>query len=101
MAKLDPEQIWLDLCQPDPRQERAIQLCQRFLKIYAENRKRRQVCLGPQEYEVVRTVTSADTVNTAWHALVSAFDSTLLAQKSREDRMNPCQWTLKARDSLH
>lgn len=73
MAKRDPKQIWLDLCQPGPKQEQAIKLCQKFFEIYSTRRKRRQqICLGPEEYQVVQTVNSADTIDTAWHALIGA-----------------------------
>lgn len=52
MVKKDPDQIWLDLCQTGPLQQQAIQHCCKFLQAYAQGRKRRLICLGPEEYEV-------------------------------------------------
>lgn len=54
MLSRDPDQIWLDMCQPGPAQERAIHFCRniKFLQVYAENRERRRVSLDPEENNV-------------------------------------------------
>lgn len=36
MMHRDPDQIWLDMCQPGPAQEQAIHYCRTFLRVYAE-----------------------------------------------------------------
>lgn len=48
----------------------------------------------------MRVVKSADTVDTAWHAIVGEFDSTVLERKRKEDGVNPSQWTLKVRGNM-
>lgn len=100
-AKKDPEQIWLDLCQPGPRQYEAVKLCKKFLRIYATARKRRAANLGLSEYAVRQSVRSATTLMGYWRALVSEFNQTVLAKKRKEDPHNKSQWSLKVMTGLN
>ncbi|PSS00847.1 hypothetical protein BD289DRAFT_423459 [Coniella lustricola] len=59
---IDPEQVWLDLCQPGPTRRQAISRRQNFLRVYVVTRKRRVVYLGPEEYKMERTIRSACTL---------------------------------------
>lgn len=61
---------------------------------------KRRICLGPEEYELQRSVTSATTLLSAWRSLVAEFDQTVLARKRREDPDNMAKWSLKFKDGL-
>ncbi|KAI3400990.1 hypothetical protein diail_1198 [Diaporthe ilicicola] len=75
VAKQDPEEIWINLCQTR-KAVRATKLCEAFLHTYAtRTRKRRR-------------------------SLVNEFDQTLLARKRREDPDNMEKWSLKFKDGF-
>ncbi|KAH8757749.1 hypothetical protein F5883DRAFT_428208, partial [Diaporthe sp. PMI_573] len=99
VAKQDPEEIWINLCQPR-KAVRATKLCEAFLHTYATRTRKRRICLGPEEYEVRRSVTTAATLLLCWRSLVTEFDQTLLAQKRREDPDNTEKWSLKFKDGF-
>lgn len=100
MAKKDPEKVWVDLCQPGLLQVEAMTFCKKFLRVYATRRKRKQVCLGPEEYSIVSMVRSAATLQTIWQDLVLEFNRTVLARKREEDPHNKSQWCLKTQEGL-
>lgn len=91
---IDPDQIWIDLCEPGSRRERALKLCQKFLRIYAERRVRECPSLGPNEKELKRTVTAGVTLVDLWRRLVLSFHSTVLLRKRHEDPRNAAKWSL-------
>lgn len=83
IARKNPEQVWLDLCQPGQLQKEAISFCKKFLKVYSTKRKRKRVSLGPKEYSIVPMVRRAATLQTVWQDLVLEFNhmQTVLARK--------------------
>ncbi|KAL2289652.1 hypothetical protein FJTKL_01892 [Diaporthe vaccinii] len=99
VAKKDPEKIWIDLCQPREA-ARATKLCETFLHTYATRTRKRRICLGPEEYELQRSVTAATTLLLCWRSLVVEFDQTVLARKRREDPDNMAKWSLKFKNGL-
>ncbi|KAF6821138.1 hypothetical protein CPLU01_12565 [Colletotrichum plurivorum] len=63
---IDPDEIWLDLCRG---KEGAIPYLQSFLKAYVDCSYEQRVCLGPEEYEYKRTVTTGVSMMEVWKNL--------------------------------
>lgn len=99
VAKQDPEEIWIGLCQPTEA-VRAAKFCEAFLHTYATRTRKRRICLGPEEYELRRSVTTATTLLMCWRSLVTEFDQTLLERKRREDPDNMRKRALKFKDGF-
>lgn len=51
-------------------------------------------CLGPKEYEEVRTINSGTSVEDTWTHLVNEADRRVLKAKRREDQANASFWRL-------
>lgn len=98
---IDPDQIWSDLCESGEKQRHAVQLCQKFLGIYATRRMRYRVSLGPNEKQAEHTVRSARTLANIWRYLVVHFNRTVLARKRRDDPANAARWNLGFNEGLY
>ncbi|KAL7924053.1 hypothetical protein ACQKWADRAFT_288687, partial [Trichoderma austrokoningii] len=64
---IDPHNIWIDLC---TGAEYAQPIFQTYLKTYVESSVTLRPCLGPKEYQLVRTINSGATVEDIWTHLV-------------------------------
>lgn len=85
----------MDLCQPGPKQDQAVKLCKKFLEIYATRSRRLRICLGPEEYELKRTMKYCASLLTMWRSLILEFNAIILGAKRRQDPENASRWTLK------
>ncbi|KAH6699524.1 hypothetical protein EV126DRAFT_386740 [Verticillium dahliae] len=88
---LDPDDIWLRLCDETPE---SIGYCQAFLHDYVVNSLEKRVSLGPEEYELARTVTCTKTILEVWKGLVRHADDHVLQAKRRSDPKKSAHWTL-------
>ncbi|KAH6699428.1 hypothetical protein EV126DRAFT_443143 [Verticillium dahliae] len=88
---LNPDDIWLRLCDGNPE---SIGYCQAFLHDYVVNSLEKRVSLGPEEYELARTVTCTKTILEVWKGLVRHADDHVLQAKRRSDPKKSAHWTL-------
>jgi hypothetical protein len=88
---IDPHNIWIDLC---TGAEYAQPIFQTYLKTYVESSVTLRPCLGPKEYELVRTINSGATVEDTWTHLVNEADRRVLRAKRIEDQDNASFWHL-------
>ncbi|KAM9873428.1 hypothetical protein VDGL01_12488 [Verticillium dahliae] len=88
---LDPDDIWLRLCDETPE---SIGYCQAFLQDYVVNSLEKRVSLGPEEYELARTVTCTKTILEVWKGLVRHADDHVLQAKRRSHPKESAHWTL-------
>ncbi|KAF4881055.1 hypothetical protein CGCFRS4_v015943 [Colletotrichum fructicola] len=93
IAYIDPEQVWLDLCQDDRKAEA---YCKAFLEHYLLESENRRLVFGPQESELTLTITCAVTMEEVWKSLIAEVDHRILSNKRSEDRKNKYQWILKS-----
>ncbi|KAL7905985.1 hypothetical protein GGI35DRAFT_126509 [Trichoderma velutinum] len=82
-VEADPDEIWVELCRGS---HAAMACCRAFLKSYAEFSRVWRPCLGPEEWELVRTVNHAVTIEDVWSALVRNADTKVLQPKRDEER---------------
>lgn len=99
-TSINPQQIWIDLCNSGEPQQRAIKYGQKFLRVYATKRKRMRLSIGLAERETQRTLKSASSLMAVWRNLVIESNNTVLGQKRREDPANKQRWTLQFKDGL-
>jgi hypothetical protein len=95
VLELDPDAVWLDLCQ---NRDLAKDRCRAFLRRFVTDSVQRVPTLGPEEYEWKRTVNSANTLLNVWRCLVAQADSTVLLAKRQKDPSNRDTWRLKFLD---
>lgn len=89
---MDPDLIWIDLCQNSAD---AKTNCQLFLENYAEEAVEMKPCIGTEESEEVRIVRSASTIDRLWRDLVGYANDTVLRKKREADPENYHKWTVK------
>ena len=93
---IDPERIWVDLCENQPA---AKAKCQLFLKHYVESSTEVNSGLDLEsngnEY---RSVNAASTVDLVWKDLVGHANDVVLRKKRAEDPENAWRWTVKYTD---
>ncbi|UKZ79054.1 hypothetical protein TrVFT333_006805 [Trichoderma virens FT-333] len=88
---VDPNKVWIDLCiGVDGIQS----IFQAFLEEYVKSSVVLRPCLGPEEYELVRTIDHGSTVTDTWVSLVNKVNGTVLKQKRNEDREKASFWFL-------
>ncbi|KAI1322660.1 hypothetical protein F5Y16DRAFT_30440 [Xylariaceae sp. FL0255] len=85
---VDSKGLWVDLCADDKDAKKNIEF---FLMWYVKNSGRREICLGPEEYEWKNAVTSAVTLTEVWKNLVVEADNTVLREKRQKE---PQFWRL-------
>ncbi|KAK3938590.1 hypothetical protein QBC46DRAFT_439975 [Diplogelasinospora grovesii] len=90
--EINPAEVWFNLCND---LEEAKSYCRTFLQSYVENSEELCPCLGLEEYEWKRTVTSAVSVLNVWRSLIGMADSIILLERRRQDPKNKSLWTLK------
>lgn len=90
--KVDPDQLWVDLCQNDFNAKR---YCMAFLKLYVKCSVRKRLTLGPEEYIEETAVKSCRSLNTVWKALIAAADSNVLLPKRSQNNLENYLMTLK------
>jgi hypothetical protein len=92
---VDPDSIWLDLClNRDLAKDRS----RAFLRRFVKDSVKRVPTLGPEKYELKRTLNSANTLLNVWRSLIAQADATVLLDKRRKDRSNEDIWRLKFMD---
>lgn len=90
-AEKNSEKVLIDLSLD---KDDAKQTCKAFLHSYVVNSVVRRPCLGPKEWEEVRTVTCAVTVEDVWCALVHNANNNILRPKAKEEGESPGSWVL-------
>lgn len=85
------EKIWVDLCHGETNKV-AESYCQSFLRAYVEFSRVWRPSLGPNEWEVVKTVNHAVTIEDVWSALVRNADTKVLQVKRTEKFEETGQW---------
>jgi hypothetical protein len=90
--RLDFDQIWLDLCRDDPGSKAVIRS---YFRDFVETSQTVRPVLGEEEYEVVQTITTTQTVITQWKTLVAEADNTILRLKRKSDPDNDALWKLR------
>ncbi|KAK4089442.1 hypothetical protein Purlil1_6011 [Purpureocillium lilacinum] len=87
-----PEDTWLALCiGSDDAKAR----CRAFLESYVRTSMVKRPCLGAEEWQEVRTVNCAVTLEDVWAALVRNADEYVLKRKRTEDRERAHLWSLR------
>lgn len=99
-TKKDPEEIWIHLCQPGEKQQRALKCCQIFLRNLATKSKQWRIAAEHADRQAQRSIRSATTVLHYWRLLVLGFDNEVLARKRAEDVPNAAQWSLKFKHGI-
>ncbi|OAQ59792.1 hypothetical protein VFPBJ_11588 [Purpureocillium lilacinum] len=89
--KAHPEDTWLALCTGS---EDAKARCRAFLESYVRTSMVKRPCLGAEEWQEVRTVNCAVTLEDVWAALVRNADEYVLKRKRGEDRERAHLWSL-------
>lgn len=87
-----PESMWIEF---RLGQKPAKHRCIVFLKLWAKNGRALRPCLGPDEWEWVRTINCAVTVEDVWAALVNTAEAKVMRPKRESDPMNGAFWTLQ------
>ncbi|KAH8655592.1 hypothetical protein BX600DRAFT_515367 [Xylariales sp. PMI_506] len=82
-------QVWIDLLDDQPVHE----FFQAFFRHYVETAVVLRPCLGPEEYEEVRTLTSVTSVLGIWKSLLSSVDDEVFREKRRSDPARKHIWT--------
>ena len=78
---MDPDSIWLDLClNRDLAKDRS----RAFLRRFVKDSVTRVPTLRPEEYELKRTINSANTLLNVWRSLIAQADATVLLDKKAE-----------------
>lgn len=95
--RIDPDSVWIDLCEGKD----VSWLIRDFFVTYVKNSVREQPSLGPEEYEIVRGINSAVSIDCAWNTLIQAADTGILQRKRAEDPYNELRWSLKGRGRSH
>ncbi|KAK1623312.1 hypothetical protein BDP81DRAFT_279256, partial [Colletotrichum phormii] len=91
VVNIDPNQTWLDFCLHCNTATTYIRM---FLKAYVENSYELRVCLGPEENEWVRMVSTGVALMDVWKSLVGSADMKVLQKKRQEEPHNQAQWKL-------
>ncbi|KAL2138139.1 hypothetical protein VTI28DRAFT_7389 [Corynascus sepedonium] len=92
LEKRDFNQLWLDLCRDDQEAKAVIRS---YFRDYVETSQTVRPALGPQEYEVVQTITTTKTVIEHWKHLVGEADNTILRPMRRKQPHNHALWKLR------
>ena len=72
---MDPDSIWLDLCL---NRDLAKGRSRAFLRRFVKDSVKRVPTLRPEEYELKRTLNSANTLLNVWRSLIAQADATVL-----------------------
>ncbi|KAM5349962.1 hypothetical protein ACJ41O_006467 [Fusarium nematophilum] len=86
------QQVWIDVCMG--ADEASTPHFQAFLSWYIEKSVTYRPCLGPQEWEEVRTIKQAATVQDVWATLVKAADLKVISLRRKADPLNG-RWSLE------
>lgn len=93
---IDPERIWIDLCENQPA---AKAKCQLFLQHYVQSSTELKSSLDVDgSGHESRSVNAASTVALLWKDLIGHANDVVLRKKRAEDPENAWRWTIKYSD---
>lgn len=97
----DPDQIWYDLCEGGEKEQYAVRLCQKFLRLYATRRMRPRVSIEAEENEAKCTINHGRTLLNILRLLALHFNHTVLICKGREDPANASRLDLRFKEGVY